>query len=445
MDALKIVQQTIQQQNLFTINNTLLVAVSGGADSTILCNILHQLGYTIAIAHVNFMLRGEASLADEAFVTQLANTLQVPLHVLQIDTKAYATEHKLSTQVAARQIRYNFFAKQINTTTQKPYTHIVTAHNANDVVETAMMHFCKGTGIQGLTSIPIKNGNIVRPLLHCSRMAVEEFAILQSIAFVTDSSNYESYYTRNFMRNEVLPLLQQKIPTVSSNISQTVQHCNDVALLYNEIVAQKIVKIAVVQNNELHIPILKLQKEKAFATILFEIVQRYGFESAQLPEILKLFTATNSSYIASATHRIIKNRSWLLIVPQVTTQAQHVYIDAATTHIAFANGEILIQQATTLQQHSNNNIAQLNAAKLEHPLLLRPIKEGDYFSPLGMTKKKKIARFLIDLKLSKPEKEKVWVLESNQKIVWVVGYRIDDRFKVNEHTQSICLLTFKGR
>ncbi len=444
MDIALQVKNTINKHHLFTTNNTILVACSGGADSVVLTVILHQLGYNVALAHVNFSLRAEQSDADAQFVTTLANSLNVPLHILKVDTKAYAAKHKLSTQVAAREIRYNFFVAQINASTKLPYDFIATAHNANDVIETALMHFCKGTGLKGLASIPIKNGNIVRPLMHCTRLQIEEFAANNKLSFVTDSSNNENYYTRNFVRNEVLPLLQTKFPTLINNITQTVQHSNDALLLYKEIIAQKIAKIVVPKNNEVHIPILKLQKEKAFATILYEIAKPFGFESTQLPELLKLINADSSSNVLSATYSMVKNRNWLLIIPKLTTIAQNVYIKNIDQTIEFENGTLTLQQIGKMEIIKDANIAQINANKLEFPLLLRKWKEGDYFYPLGMPKKKKVARFLIDLKLSKPEKENVWVVESNQKIIWVVGYRIDDRFKVNSTIESFCLFAFKG-
>jgi tRNA(Ile)-lysidine synthase len=445
MDIVQQVRQTILQKNLFNTNDTLLVAVSGGADSVVLCHILKELQYDFAIAHINFQLREVESNSDAAFVQELASTLQAPFFIHNANTITYASEKKLSIQVAAREIRYAFFASIINEATQKPFAKIITAHHANDVVETALMHFCKGTGIQGLKSIPIKNGNIVRPLLQCTRQSIEAYASQNNIAFVTDSSNVKNDYTRNYVRNIVMPLLQEQWPTITQNILNTVQYNTDAALLYEEIVQQKITKIVEPKGNELHIPILKLRKEKATATLLYQIVLPYGFASAQIPEIEKLYTANNSSYVASVSHKIIKNRNWLLIVPNHTIDAANIYIEKDSKEVQFVGGSLQLNETTNLQENTNQNIGQLNAAKLEYPLLLRPYKEGDYFYPLGMTKKKKLARFFIDQKLSATEKKQVWVLESNGKIVWVVGYRINDRYKVTEATKSICLLTFKRR
>ncbi len=434
MNLLKELENFILKNHLFNKSDQLLVACSGGCDSVVLVHLLNQLNYSISIAHYNFQLRGEESDRDEDFVKNLAEQMQMPFYVQKMDTKKYEEEHNVNTQLAARELRYNWFHTLQNAKTNLPFTFIVTAHHANDNVETVLMNFCKGTGINGMHGILPKNKNIIRPFLFAKRKDIENYALQNSISYINDSSNESSKYNRNFIRNEVVPLLQHKYPQIEDNIIHNIEKFNDVEILYEEVIQLKKKKIIENKSNEIHIPIYKLVKEKAYRTILYEIIKNYNFTSRQLMEVVKLLDAENSKYISSTTHSIIKNRNWLIITPITTEQSQHIIINVTDKKVAFENGNITKETGAKFKENVDQAVAQFNSTKLEFPLILRKWKEGDYFYPLGMTKKKKVARFLIDLKLSKPEKDKVWVIESNQKIVWIVGYRIDERYKGKEKT-----------
>jgi tRNA(Ile)-lysidine synthase len=461
MDFLKQFQQYIKQQNLFQPKDRLLLAVSGGVDSVVLCELCKQAGYDFTIAHCNFQLRGEESERDEAFVKQLGQKYEVEVLVKKFDTEKYATENKISIQVAARELRYNWFNELLtkmktdlslevsnspfpSTTAQGgPGGVLLTAHHANDNIETLLMNFFKGTGINGLHGILPKQGNIIRPLLFAKKEELSEFAFANSLSFVEDSSNASDKYTRNYFRNQLIPDLQKVFPQVEDNLLHNIERFREIELLYKQSVQLNTTKMLEKKGNEIHIPVLKLLKTAALNTILYEIIKDYGFTAHQTDEVVDLLKSESGKYVSSATHRIIKNRNWLIIAPNKTVEALNIFIEENDTQVKFQQGEISLELFTTqnLKPHSQNHIAQLNAAEIKFPLLLRKWKTGDYFYPLGMQKKKKLNRFFTDQKLSLTQKEKTWVVEMDKKIIWVVGLRIDNRFKITDNTKNILQIT----
>ncbi len=431
----------INKHQLFQKKDSLLLAVSGGADSSVLCELCSKAGFNFAIAHGNFQLRREESDDDENFVKSLSLKYNVPFFVEKFDTKQYAEINRLSTQEAARKLRYNYFEKIL---TDHHYKFILTAHHADDNVETVMMNFFKGTGIKGLRGILPKQHNIIRPLLFATRNDIEQFAEENNIAFVTDSSNKKSDYTRNFLRNEIIPSLQKVYPQLSKNISNNINRYADIEYLYNEKVAELKKSLITVKGNEVLIPALKLLKSKPLHSVIFEIIQAYGFSAAQVNEVQKLLIAESGKYVSSATHIILKNRKWLIISEkEKQAQTQHILIQSKAEKIEFDNKIFTISAVKTVEKTFTNNPLEVlvNADNIEFPLLLRKWAPGDYFYPLGMDKKKKISRFFIDQKLSLIEKNNSWVLESDKKIIWVLGLRIDNRFKIIEDTKCILKLS----
>ena len=444
MQLTKLIQQYIAQLQLCNTGNTLLVAVSGGVDSMVLANLLHKLGYSIALAHCNYQLRGAASDADEALVAALAAQLHVPLHTQKYNTEAYAIEHKVGIQVAARQLRYAFFNTILQPNSNTKYDYIATAHHANDNAETVLMNLCKGTGIDGLHGILPKQGNIIRPMLTINRAAIEAYAHAYNVPYLTDESNATDKYTRNYMRNQVIPLLQVPYPTLISNLTQSIPYYIDAGILLQETIQKKIKKLVTQVGNAYHIPIKKLLLQKGYSTLLYYIIKPYGFTSSQVSEVIKLCAASNSSAIYNNDYTMIKDRARLIITPVVTTNSNHIVIQQYGLQVACPSGVLQIIN------NYNGNITQdalhayVPTLLLNYPLILRPWKAGDYMYPLGMPKKKKIARILIDLKLSKPEKEQIWVLQdASEKIVWLVGYKLDDRYKVTLNSGTITQFLWK--
>jgi len=474
------IQYCKQEIKLDITSTSLILAVSGGVDSMVLVDLCHRAGFQFIIAHCNFNLRGEESIRDEYFVRALGEKYQREVLVKSFDTKQYAESKKLSIQVAARELRYAWFEEIIrNKVEQKVISstlyvlskkeregildsknlqlttynlQIATAHHADDNIETLLLNFFRGTGIGGLHGILPKQGNIIRPLLFAKREEIVTYANEQKLSWVEDSSNSSDKYSRNFVRHQVVPMMKKIYPQVDDNLLGNIERFKEIELIYNESIEKIKVKLIEVKGNEFHIPILKLKKQRPLKTIVFEIIKDFGFAATETDEVVKLLVAANGSYRASDTHRLIINRNWLIIAPLQSEEAMHILIEKEIESIVFANGKLsfkelpLNNQLTEGTAFANNpNIATLNADEIKWPLILRPFKQGDYFYPLGMLKKKKLSKFFIDLKLSKTDKEKVWVIESDKRIIWIVGYRIDNRFKVKPSTQRQLIIQFEGK
>jgi len=423
-----------------------LLAVSGGIDSVVLCDLFHQLNLQFVIAHCNFQLRGEESERDEAFVRNVALQYGKEVYARKFETKQYAADNKLSTQVAARDLRYDWFRNLVKE--QKLADRIVTAHHADDNIETVVMNFFRGTGLRGLVGMDTQFELIYRPLLHIRKDDIRIYAVEHQLAYVEDSSNATNNYTRNYFRNELLPAVQQVFPAAEENILKNISRLNEVHQVYEEAIKTSIAKLVETKGQEDFIPILKLQKISYHKTLLWELLKPKGFTAAQSDEVIKLFTSENGSFIESGSHRIIHNRRWLIISPkQIETTDAHIVIEKTQNKAVFPAGEIIIEKNLSPQHVSitpATAVALIDERHLQFPLLLRKAKQGDYFYPLGMQKKKKLSRFFIDQKLSPSQKQNMWVLESNQRVIWVVGLRLDDRFKITPTTSSIVRLTLQA-
>jgi tRNA(Ile)-lysidine synthase len=442
--------QTHWQQNfaqLSPANCHLMLAVSGGVDSVVLVDLVHKAGFPFTIAHANFQLRKEESTRDEEFVRSLGDKYNREVLVRHFDTQQYATDQKISIQEAARDLRYGWFAELVlryqKDTKQSAW--ILTAHHADDNIETLLMHFFRGTGINGLTGIPSiqKERSLVRPLLGFRKQELLQYANDNGLPFVEDSSNASDKYTRNFFRNTLLPQIREVFPQAEENLLHNIERFSGTAILYRQSVEQHLKKLVEHKNNEWHIPVLKWKKTEPLHSISWELIRPYGFTAAQTDEVIRLLDAENSSYISSPTHRIIKNRNWMIISPLEENIAQHILIEEDEKMVGFEHGSLQLQHISGAGEISNSlTEAFLDRKEISFPLLLRRWKQGDYFYPLGMQKKKKLSRFFIDQKLSRTEKEKAWVLESDKKIVWIVGYRIDNRYRITGKTKDILHLSY---
>ncbi len=361
--------------------------------------------------------------------------------MVKFDTKAIAQERKISTQEAARELRYHWF-EEIRS--KSAYQFILTAHHADDNVETVLMKFFRGTGIRGIRGIEPKHGYILRPLLFARRKQLEEFLETNHLSYVADYTNEKDDYTRNYFRNQVIPFIEKSFPQVNENVLANINRFREVEQLYQQAMAVHKKKLIEFKGNEIHIPVLKLKKAEPLHSIVYEITREYGFSASQTDEVIALLDSDSGKYVQSSSHRIIKNRKWLIIAPKQAELAETVLIEAGDTNVqcSMFNLQFSIDETTNLKpQTSNTNLACLDADEIKFPLILRKWKQGDYFYPLGMKKKKKLSRFFIDQKLSKTDKENVWVIEMNKKIIWVVDYRIDDRFKITDKTQHILKIT----
>ncbi len=439
MDLIQRFKGYIQKENLFREKDKLMLAVSGGIDSVVLCELCKQAGYDFAIAHCNFQLRESDSQRDEKFVSELAGRYNVDFHVVRFETKAIAKERKISTQEAARELRYHWFEEIRN---KNGYQYILTAHHADDNIETVLMNFFRGTGIKGIRGIEPKHGFIVRPLLFARRSELEEFLTANKLAFVSDYTNLRDDYTRNYFRNQVIPFIEKSFPEVNENMLSNINRFREVELLYQQAVEWHKKRLLEYKGNEIHIPVLKLKKTAPLHSIVYEIIKEYGFNSSQAEEVIALLDSESGKYVQSPAYRIIKNRKWLIVAPNEAEKADIIIIDGPG-NCQFAMGNLQLETTPTsnLKPETSNSLACLDADEIKFPLLLRKWKQGDYFYPLGMKKKKKLSRFFIDQKLSKTDKEKIWVIEMDKKIIWVVGHRIDDRFKITDKTKKVLKIT----
>ncbi|HTR28474.1 MAG TPA: tRNA lysidine(34) synthetase TilS [Puia sp.] len=445
MNLLQSFQENIANEHLFSPENRLLLAVSGGLDSAVLCELLHRAGFDYTIAHCNFRLRGDESDRDEAFVRELGRRYGREVLVQRFDTGKYAAERRLSVQSAARELRYEWFRQIISGWGRGGL--ILTAHHLDDNIETMVMNFFRGTGLSGLRGMLPRQENLVRPLLFAGRSQLLRFAEESRLSWVEDSSNESDKYTRNFFRHQVLPMVERAYPATLENLADNLRRFREIEAVYQDAVGRQKKMLLERRGNELHIPVLKLKKAAPLFTLLHELFSPYGFTAGQTSGIAALLDSSSGKYICSASHRLLKDRRWLILSPLGNTEPEMVVIEQGRTLVDYPGGTLQLEWLPEApgRPSPDSAVAMLDSRYIGFPLLLRRWRPGDYFYPLGMRKKKKLARFFIDQKLSLAEKEKIWVLEMNRKIVWIVGRRIDDRFKITDATRQALRITVLKR
>ena len=425
----------INSEKLFSKNERLLIAVSGGVDSIVLSDLCFSAGFNINIAHCNFQLRGEESDKDAELVRKVATLYKADYYQKDFDTDAYVLMNKVSIQVAARELRYKWFQELIE---ENKFNKLLTAHHADDNIETILMNLAKGSGIDGLRGILPLRGKLCRPILFATKENIKEYAVENNLEWREDASNVSDKYTRNYFRNKLIPLLENSLPGFTKNMVENSSRFRDIETLYDISVERIIKKLIKNVNDEIHLPVERIKKLPANKTIVYELVKNYGFTSNHIPDIMNLLNSESGKFIESASHRILKNRSWLIIDSKKTQHPDNIIICDTDDEILLPHLKLKFTEIKVpLSLQTNPNIALIDIDKLKFPLILRRWKQGDYFYPLGMIRKKKLSRFFIDNKLSISDKEKVWVIESNKKIVWIVGYRIDNRFKITSSTKTV--------
>jgi tRNA(Ile)-lysidine synthase len=435
-------KQHIDSAALWKSNDQLFLACSGGVDSVVLAHLLNSIGVQFEILHCNFNLRGAESNRDEEFVRALAVQLGCSLQVKSFDTKSEMQQLGKGVQETARMLRYNWFHEVVNSANLKgENSWLLTAHHQGDQVETISMNFFRGTGIAGFHGILEKSNQLIRPLLSFTREEILEFAASQQISWVEDHTNADVHYTRNLFSHTILPEIKNIFPEAEKNIINTAKRLSEVEFLYRKQVDKIISGLLEKNGTGFMVPVKKLLITEPLDTILYELFKEFGFSVDQSNELKKLFTASSGKFIQSHSHRVLKNRDWLLIDVINNAEPEIKVIEEGQHNISFVGGVLHFKTSAGDNKTSPNaDQAFIDTQHLVYPLLLRPWKPGDYFYPLGMKKKKKIARFLTDLKLSKKEKENQWVLESDKKIIWVVGRRIDDRVKLTQGTSNVLFI-----
>jgi tRNA(Ile)-lysidine synthase len=438
---LKQVEGFIEREKLFNRSDRLVVGVSGGLDSVVLVHVLQRLQYELELAHMNYGLRGAESERDEQFVRQLAEQWGLTLQVKKIDPAVFSREGNL--QETARKLRYDWLEELVYTEKLlrqgQPSSYMLTAHHANDQAETILMNLFRGSGLNGIKGMQPKRGKLCRPLLFAERASLEAYAAAEGLKWVEDSSNLTDKYSRNRIRQQVLPAITALYPDSIRRIYLNSRNFQSLAVYTEQQVQRSLSKLIEQKGAEQWLPILKWKQTVGGDYLLFEWLQRAGFSAEQVEQAVTLMESQTGQYIQNGEYQLLKNRNWLILSKKEPALNEWVVIENPSGEIEFAGGRLswssLSGEEFTIP--TDASIAVLDSSLLAFPMLLRRWKAGDYFYPLGLAKKKKIARFLTDEKLSRNQKENTWVLEADKKICWVVGLRLDDRFKVKPSTKEI--------
>lgn len=428
------IKQFIDSNNLLTKNAKVVVGVSGGADSVALVCILQQLGYSCIIAHVNFNLRGNESERDENFTRELALKLQLPFFQTSFNTIEVANTRSISIEMAARELRYTWFNELLQQTNAEA---IAVAHHSDDNAETLLMNLTRGTGIKGLTGIPVKNQNIVRPLLCVSRSDIEQY--LQSIhqEYVTDSSNLQNDYNRNQFRNLIIPAIEKINPSFKTTITANIERFKEVQAIYDKQINSDIEQITIHRNHQLIIDLNKLRLLEYKRTVLFEILNRYGFSNDAIQRISNFQILNTGSLFFSETHKALIDRDKIIVSDNSAVENYDCLISENDFEV-FEPVHLKIKKRTVNSEIiRNNKVLTIDISKAEFPLRLRTWKQGDIIYPYGLNGKQKLSDLFTNLKMNRFEKEKQLVLLSGEKIMWVVGIKADKRFSVDENSSEI--------
>lgn len=419
----------------FLLKSNLLIAVSGGVDSMVLLHLLEKINLNISVAHCNFQLRAEESNEEENFVKKYCEEHQIHLFVKRFATKEYAIQNKLSIQLAARELRYDWFNLVMK---ENNFDFLLTGHHLDDQVETFLINFTRGTGIEGLTGIPAINNNIIRVLLPFSREAILNYATENNLQWKEDSSNASDKYFRNKVRHQVIPVLKELNPNFLESFKNTLIHLKTSEQIVNKYSIETLNKLIQVKDNKEFIKISELSKINDYTFYLYQWLKEYGFTAWK--DIYQLIQAQTGKQIYSPTHILVKNRDELILSSISKPNDAIYFIPSINEELKFPLKLTLCNLSNINEQ--NKNSIFVDADKIQFPLIVRKWKEGDVFYPLGMNGSKKVSKFFKDEKFSLFDKQNTWILESNNNIIWIIGYRQDDRFKINETTQTTIKIEF---
>lgn len=449
MKTAKRVQEFIGKQQLLADDAGVLVALSGGADSVALLRILLSLGYRCHAVHCNFHLRGEESDRDERFVTALCHTLGVECEVVNFDTLGYAAEQKVSIEMAARELRYREFERLRQA---HGLDAIAVAHHQDDAVETLLLNLIRGAGINGLTGMKVRNGHVVRPLLCLTRDEVINYLDHLGQPYVTDSTNLTDAYARNKVRLNLLPLMQQINPAAKENIMQAALHLGEAATIYNKVIEETKTRLVTTHAEGIDIEIAALLDTEVPQTHLFEIVHPYGFNSAQVADIFRSLTAEAGRLFESADYTLLRDRTHLLLRrnnpegDNYQLSILHSQLNEGLVQLPDGTQLIVttIEPDATWSVPKRSDVLCLDLARINQPLTLRHPRQGDRFCPFGMKGSKLLSDLYTDLKLPHTEKAKQWVLCHGNDIVWAVGLRGSEKFRLKKTPERvICIERLK--
>jgi tRNA(Ile)-lysidine synthase len=414
----------------FLQGKKLLLAVSGGLDSMVLTHLFQKLNATFGIAHCNFQLREAESFGDQEFVRTYADANTIPFYTTLFDTQSYANDYKLSTQVAARELRYNWFYELLAT---EGYDFLLTAHHADDNLETFLINLSRGTGLEGLTGIPKQNEQIVRPLLIFSREDIESYAKKNNIQWREDSSNASDKYLRNKIRHHLVPFFKELNPNFLASFQKTQAYLQEAQLLVEDAADMVFQQIVTEKDGGIYFDLQKLLLLDNYNSYLFQWLKEYGFTAWE--DIYDLVTAQSGKYVVSEELRLVKDRDFLILSSLEEFDLQEFWIQENENQLDFPI-ELRLSDESHIKNPSDKCIF-VDKEKLKFPLKIRKWQEGDYFYPSGMHGKKKVSKYFKDEKFSLIDKENTWLLCSDNQIVWIVNHRADQRYLATEFTQHI--------
>ncbi|MGM0375599.1 MAG: tRNA lysidine(34) synthetase TilS [Bacteroidota bacterium] len=422
----------------------MLVALSGGADSMALLHILLKLGYVCHAAHCNFHLRGEEANDDERFVFDFCLENNIPLHVTHFDTFSEADRQGVSVEMAARDLRYKWF-RHIMQENSLPW--LATGHHGDDMIETFFLNLARGTGLRGLKGMKCCNGDVVRPLLPFCRTDIESYCEINQIPFRTDSSNNDTAFFRNNIRHNILPVMNELNPSFFHTMMQNFRNLEEVWQVFEKEVAAVREQMVAEEGGMMLIPVKLIREHSQRTSILFELLRPYNFNSVVVSEIIKSLEGIPGKQFFSSTHRLVRDRYNLVLVPLKENERDEFYLQNGDSHLEVPFGMTIrvFDRDENFSISRDSNQIHLDADLLDFPLKIRHWQNGDQFRPLGMEQFKKLSDYFVDEKFSLVEKDRAWLLLSGDNdIVWVVGHRIDDRFKVTSSTKRVLELTLDG-
>ncbi len=430
-------QYHLEQNLSFLFGKRILLATSGGIDSMVMVDVFRKMKFDIALAHCNFQLRGDESNEDQTFLQDYAKANAITIFTTLFDTVSFAEKHKLSIQVAARNLRYGWFKELLD---DEKFDYILTAHQADDVIETFFINLSRGTGLKGLTGIPEQNNNIIRPLLPFSRNEIVAYANTNNIKWREDSSNSSDKYLRNQIRHHLIPLLNTLNPDFGSTFQLTQKHLIETQNLLNDVVQTTYNEVAIEHNDEIIFSIDKLKSMKNCKMLLYHWLEKYGFTAWN--DIYNLMDSQSGKQVLAPNYKLLKNRNTLILKKNIEPIVDEItLITNAENDINFPI-KLSFCKVDDISINSSSTIF-VDEAKLKFPLALRKWQEGDSLQPFGMNgKSKKVSKLLKDEKKSIFEKEYIWVLCSDKQLIWVIGIRADERFKIDENTTQKLKITY---
>ncbi len=423
-------------------NEFFLLAVSGGIDSMVMLDLFHREKLNYALLHCNFQLRSDESDGDEEFVRFIAKQKGVKLYVKKFDTKKYAEDQGISIQMAARDLRYKWFHEEA---VRLKADVIATAHQKDDAVETFFINLSRGTGISGLTGIHARTGNIIRPVLFLSRQEISLYAEKENIKWREDSSNPTVKYLRNKIRHLIIPEVDRVIPGFSDGVFRTINQLKSTKYLLEKAASDFISRAVRYIENTIQIDADEIKKTSPADVILFEVLQRYGFNYDTICQLIRALDGQPGKRFFSDSHEITVDRSFIIIQPLQYLDEKAFFIPEGTAAVEFP----VCLTFRIIQHNENhiipkdNHIASFDMSKLQFPLMIRKWKRGDYFYPFGMKGRKKLSDFFTDHKIPLPEKKKIWILQSGADIIWIIGMRTDERYKVTPLTKTILQIDYQ--